>query len=767
MKKALLKNSLKSILKNKKRFLSMLFMALLGVGFFAGLTAASPDMEDTLDKYLNETKTYDISIQAILGLTEEDVQKIEETEGIEEAYGIKEKDYLIEIKNKEYVARIIEYNEEINTPYIEDGRIVENDNECVLDEKFALYNNYKIGDKIQIKTEDESVLKKELTIVGLCKSPLYISNERGTTTLGTGTINCYIYGKKILDFDYYTTIYARVLGATEVKSQSKKYDELVENAKENIEMIKATRERARENQLIEDTKKQMIDMGIPEENIQLPEIEQNKWYIQTRTDNSGYYGIVQAIESITNLAGVFPIVFYIIAVLISLTSMTRMVEEERTEIGTLKALGYSNRNILFKYILYASIACIVGGIIGMIICFYLLPAVIWNTYGLLYKVPNLMTPFRIENGLIGLGIAFICIVGATFAVCRKELMSMPSNLMRPKAPKAGKRVFLERIKIVWDHISFSKKVTIRNLFRYKKKALMTIIGIAGCTALTLSGFGLRDSITKIVSKQYGETYKYDGMIYLKENSKETMEKLQSYDEITKIINITAETGEVKKDNIQKPTNIIIPEDKEEFEKVCTLYDENLEEVNLGDKGVIITDKLAEMLNIEEGDTIILSVNDGKEYEFKVQDIVRNYINHYVYISKENYENVVGKSETNLLWINTIDLNKDQQNTLSEKILQDSNIASITMVEGLIETINDMLKSLDYVIIILIMASAILALTVLYNLANVNISERKREIATLKVLGFYNKEVDAYISRESIIFTVAGIAIGLVRRIFLN
>ena len=198
-----------------------------------------------------------------------------------------------------------------------------------------------------------------------------------------------------------------------------------------------------------------------------------------------------------------------------------------------------------------------------------------------------------------------------------------------------------------------------------------------------------------------------------------------------------------------------------------MYDENLEEVNLGDNGVIITDKLAEMLNTKEGDTIILSVNDGKGYEFKVQDIVRNYIDHYVYISKENYENVVGKSETNLLWINTIDLNKNQQNTLSEKILQDSNIASITMVDGLIETINDMLKSLDYVIIILIMASAILALTVLYNLANVNISERKREIATLKVLGFYNKEVDAYISRESIIFTVAGIAIGLVRRIFLN
>lgn len=767
MKKALLKNSLKTILKNKKRFLSMLFMALLGVGFFAGLTASSPDMEDTLDQYLDDTKTYDISIIATLGLTDEDIEEIKKIEGIENVYGINEKDYLIEIKDKEHVARIIEYNDGINNPYIVEGKISENDNECVLDEKFALYNNYKIGDKIEIKAEETEILQKELTIVGLCKSSLYISNERGTTTLGTGTIDCYIYVRDILDFDYYTTIYAKVLGAKEVKSQSKTYEELIQNAKENIDKIKETRENARRNELIENAKKQMLDMGIPEVNIKVPDVEQNKWYIQTREDNSGYYGIVQAIESITNLAGVFPIVFYVIAVLISLTSMTRMIEEERTEIGTLKAIGYSNSNILFKYILYASTACAVGGLIGMSICFYILPTVIWNTYGLLYKVPNLITSFRLENGLIGLGIAFICIVGATFVVCRKELMSMPSNLMRPKAPKAGKRVFLEKIKIIWNHISFSRKVTIRNLFRYKKKALMTIIGIAGCTALTLAGFGLRDSITKIVSKQYGETYKYDAMIYLKDCNEETIENIRNYDEITNIVNITAETGEIKKDNIQKATNIIIPENKADFEKVVTLYDKNSQEIKLEDEGVIVTDKLAEMLGVQEGDTIVLLLNNDKEYEFKVQKIVKNYINHYVYISKENYEKNIGEIETNLLWINTIDLNEDEQNNLSEKILEDANIASVTMLGTLIETINDMLKSLDYVIIILIIASAILALTVLYNLANVNISERKREIATLKVLGFYDKEVDSYISRESIIFTIIGIAIGLIGGYFLT
>lgn len=403
----------------------------------------------------------------------------------------------------------------------------------------------------------------------------------------------------------------------------------------------------------------------------------------------------------------------------------------------------------------------------MAICFKLLPMVIWNTYGLLYKVPNLMTPFRTENGLIGLGIAFICIVGATFIVCRKELMWKPAQLMRPKAPKAGKRVLLERVTILWNHINFSRKVTIRNLFRYKKKALMTIIGIAGCTALTLSGFGLRDSITKIVTKQFGETYQYDGMIYIKENGNQLAENLKKHSEITEIVKITAETAEIKKEGIQKSTNIIIPEDKNEFEKMCTLYDREEKEVKLESGGIIITDKLAEMLKAEEGDKITLLLNDGKEYEFKIRSIVKNYINHYVYIAKEDYHKIVGEVDTNLLWINTIKLNQEEQNELAEKMLQDPNIASITMIDELIQTIEDMLQSLDYVIIILIVASAILALTVLYNLANVNISERKKEIATLKVLGFYDKEVDSYISRESIIFTIVGIVIGLVRRIFSN
>jgi len=238
-------------------------------------------------------------------------------------------------------------------------------------------------------------------------------------------------------------------------------------------------------------------------------------------------------------------------------------------------------------------------------------------------------------------------------------------------------------------------------------------------------------------------------------------------QITGIVNIAAETGEIKNDNIQESTNIIIPENKEDFEEVCTLYDRNSQEVKLEDEGIIVTDKLAEMLAIEEGNTVTLLLNNGKEYKFKVQNIVKNYINHYVYISKETYENTVGEAETNLLWINTVNLNEEEQNDLSEKILKNDNVASVTMLGTLIETINDMLKSLDYVIVILIIASAILALTVLYNLANVNISERKREIATLKVLGFYDKEVDSYISRESIIFTIIGIAIGLIGGYFLT
>lgn len=771
MKKKLIKNSLKSISKNKKRFLSLLFMALLGVGFFAGLTAASPDMEESLDNYLDNSEVYDINILATLGLTDEDITALEAVEGIEKAYGVQYKDYLIEIQEKEYVAQIIELNDNVNIPYLLEGRFPRTDTECLLDEKFAEYNNYKLGDKILIKTDDDTVLQKELKVVGICQSALYISSDRGNSTLGTGTINCYIYVKDILNFDYYTSIYAKVVGAKELSSESKKYDELIKSAKEKIEGIKQEREESRYNSLVEQAIEEITEQTggqLPMEEMQeMVDIESNKWYIQTREDNSGYYNLLQAIESITNLAGVFPIVFYIIAVLISSTSMTRMVEEERNEIGVLKALGYSNSNILFKYILYSSIACIIGGLIGMSICFYLFPSIIWDTYGLLYKVPDVTTPFRIENGVVGLGIAYVCIVGATFLDCRRELKTMPATLMRPKAPKPGKRVFLERVKILWNHISFSRKVTIRNLFRYKKKACMTIIGIAGCTALTLAGFGLRDSITQIVDSQYGGIYKYDGIVNIKGNKESVIENLKNNEEITEIVSIAAETGELSKGDLRKTTNVIVPENLEEFKKVCTLYDENLQEVNIEENKIIITDKMAEELEIVEGDTVQLLLANGKEYEFVVQKIVENYINHYVYMSADTYRNTVEEPEINMLWINITELSEEEENSLMERILQDSNITSVSMINTLIETVNDLLGSLDYIVMILIMASAILALTVLYNLANVNISERKREIATLKVLGFYDKEVDAYISRESIIFTVVGIIIGLAAGYFLT
>ena len=771
MKRKLIKNSVKSISKNKKRFLSLLFMALLGVGFFAGLTAASPDMEKSLDNYLDNSEVYDINILATLGLTDEDITALEEVEGIEKAYGVQYKDYLIEIHEKEYVSQIIELNDNVNIPYLTEGRFPRTDTECLLDEKFAENNNYKLGDKILINTDDENILQKELTVVGTCQSALYISSDRGTSTLGTGTINCYIYAKDIFNFDYYTCIYVKIAGAKDLDSQSKKYDDLVQEIKEKVEGIKQTREEARYNNLVEQAINEINEQTggqLPEEEIQaMVDIEPNKWYVQTREDNAGYYNLLQAIESITNLAGIFPIVFYIIAVLISSTSMTRMVEEERNEIGILKALGYSNSNILFKYITYSSIACIIGGLIGMTICFYLFPSIIWDTYGLLYKVPDVVTPFRVENGIVGLGIAYVCIVGATFLACRRELKTMPATLMRPKAPKPGKRVFLERIKIFWNHLSFSRKVTIRNLFRYKKKALMTIIGIAGCTALTLAGFGLRDSITQIVDIQYGDIYIYDGIINIKGNKDTVIENLKANEEITEVVSIAAETGEIIKGDLTKSTNIMVPENLEEFKKVCTLYDENSQEINIENNGIIITDKMAEELGILEGDKVTLLLNGGNEYEFTVQKIVKNYINHYVYMSADTYRNIVGELEINMLWFNTTDLTKEEENSLMERILQDSNITSVSMINTLIETVDDLLGSLDYIVMILIVASAILALTVLYNLANVNISERKREIATLKVLGFYDKEVDAYITRESIIFTVVGIMIGLAAGYFLT
>lgn len=768
MKKSLFKNNIKEISKTRRRFISILIMAFLGVGFYSGLNASSPDMLESLDNYMNDSNMYDIQVISTLGLTEDDVIAINQINEISGAYGLQTKESLSKIESKEKVCKIIEYNDNINRPNISEGRLPKDTNECLIDSRFMINEeiNNLIGKEIILENEDinengtEVLTQKAFTIVGIAESPLYISGERGNTSIGNGNINYYIYTKDdVINLDYYTEICATVKNANKYVTGSKEYLDLISQAKEKIEEIKSEREQARYQELINKAFNMQTEYST--NNI----IEKPTWYVQERTDNLGYSNIFDAIKTMSNISKLFPVIFYLVAVLISLTSMTRMIEEERIEIGTLKSLGYTNFQIITKYVLYAFLACVIGGILGMSLGFYLLPSIVWSLYSSIYTIPNFQVNYQLGIGLAGTFIAFACIGGATMLVAHSELKETPASLMRPKAPKNGKKIFLERFTFVWKKLNFSKKVTLRNIFRYKKRAIMTIVGIAGCTGLMLTGFGIRDSIIDIPNSQYKGIFTYDSSATLLDteniNSIETYlnenEKIESYSEIC------ANTGKIKSNSKKYDITIFVPDSIEEFEKVCHLRDYKTEEkIELDNSGIIITDKVAEFIDAKIGDNITIIDTENIEHTVKVSGITENYVSNYAYMTKEFYDNNIKSFKINTILIKAVSgTTNDELNKISEELLNIEEIASVTLISSLMSSISDMLGTLNYVVLILVIASALLDFVVLYNLANINIGERQREIATLKVLGFYDKEVDNYINKENFIFTIIGILLGLV------
>ena len=1006
----LFKYSIKEIFVNRKRFISIMLMALLGVGFFAGLVASGPDMRDSLDKFLDDTNTYDINIVSTLGLTNEDVDEIKKIKNTENVHGIYSKDISFKTDDKEFIFKAIEYSEKINTPILLDGKLPENNNECVVEQDFLIDSGFKIGDNIEID-EDDELKANSFKIVGSVKSPIYVSMERGTTSLGDGTIDYYLYlNKDVFDMDYYPNIYLNVNSAKIEKITTNKYNELVENVYKDIENIKEERETQRYNNIkeeaseklqesideyekgkkegeeelkkakdkIEDSEKEIknaeneletgktkakkeisnakaeisssenklkksekeyeeglekYSKGIKEYNSNksklessldvlndnlkklkdlkeeiekqialiedeikngnlenedklvllknqlsdlnsnIKEIESNKnkinnelssaekelnktkkaldsakkeidngykelekgkkelssresslnnqfakaekeiedgkkeiedaketlekeekkfneeikdaekeiedakediegikegkWYIFDREDDTGFSSFIDSINSMNNIATLFPIIFYLVAILISSTSMSRMVEEERGDIGTLKALGYSNLRIINKYIAYSLLSTVLGGIIGMFIGFILIPTVVWENYSIIYYLPEFYPKLRFSYGILGTVIAVICITGSTVHSAYKELKDEPSSLMRPKAPKMGKKVILEKIPFIWKRLNFSSKTTVRNVFRYKKRALMTIIGISGCTALILAGFGLRDSIKDIAEYQYGRVFEYDLVVSLNKEDEELVNLVKNSDIVESVSLTDSLSGSISAEGIKRDTSIIVVENTEDFKNVANLRDiDSGNIIDLSNEGVLISDKLASLLEIEKGENITLTDSDNNEFEYKVLGIVENYIGHYVYINKDLYESKENDFNINTLFIKYKEGNNDNE-AFEEMLLDDNSVTSITVVENSLEHVRDLLKSLDLVVMILIVSSALLAFVVLYNLANVNISERVREIATLKVLGFYDKEVDNYINRESIILTCIGIVIGLIAGVFLT
>ena len=1043
MKKALLKDCFKEIIKGFKRFISILLIVLLGVGFFAGIKATSPDMKLTLDTYFDDKNVMDIQVISTLGLTDDDITELKKLDLIENAEGTYQTDAVVTAGDKQVVVKLESLASSINALQVTSGRLPENQNECVVEEAFLQGTEYNIGDTIKVQVDnitdddgnDISVLKtNDLQIVGTVRSPMYISTDRGTTKFGSGVINYYLYvSPDNINANIYTNIYLTVNGTKDLKCYDDKYEDLIKQAEDEIEKIADARKEARYNALfdkanqklqdaknefetqkadgekqlqdaedeinsaknqlekgrnevaanrakannefkeagkqlqdakntleqnendfnakkqeaekqisdyetslnelkqiqtqynnlqttlstskahlaalqkqleeleskdnqitnevgenttneeqIESLKKQIEDLNssiskieagllvinkqlqaqgitdinqtvsttetaiqtakeelengqnqidsakaelqtreeqlnstksstyaelnsaekklddsekqIEEAEAELAKsreefnskiadaekelddaeeevnsIERPTWYILDRQQNAGYVSYMQDTDRVANLAQVFPIVFFIVAALISLTSMTRMVEEQRVQIGTLKALGYNKLQIAAKYIIYATLATVIGGAIGLVIGFSLLPKVIADIYAMVYDVPNVILAFNMTYATAGMAAAMVCTIGATIISCYKTLKQKPATLMRPKAPKPGKRVLLERITFIWKRLNFTQKVTVRNIFRYKKRFLMTIIGVGGCTALIIAGFGLRDAISSMIPSQYGKIDLYNASVTLKDEYKN--EELENIDNILKdyeytedVLNANVQSVTIDKNDNTQSIQLIVPQTPENLSNFIVLESRtnNDEKYALDDTGVIITEKLSKLLDIKVGDEIKIVNSDDKACSVKVNAITENYIYHYIYMTpnlyNELYDTRVGY---NVVYVNTIEMTEEQEDTLGEQILSNSDyISGVTFMSNTESIFSEVMNNMDLVVWILIISAGLLAFVVLYNLLNANITERIRELATIKVLGFYDKEVYDYISRETIILTILGMLVGV-------
>ena len=565
-------------------------------------------------------------------------------------------------------------------------------------------------------------------------------------------------------------------GWAEIRKQEKKLEEgAAEIAENEAKVAEAKIEYANG----EEEAAQKIAEGeqkIADAEAKVQDIEKPTWYVYDRDTLTEYSGYGENAERLGAIGRVFPVLFFLVAALISLTSMTRMVEEQRTAIGTMKALGYSKMSTAKKYLGYALIATAGGSVLGVLVGEKILPYIIVYAYGTLYQhITHILVPYQWIYAWMAAAAAIVCTMAATFFACYKELVAQPAVLMRPPAPKNGQRVFLERIKFIWKHLSFTWKSCIRNLTRYKKRFFMTVFGIGGCMGLMLVGYGIKDSCYEIAELQFRDIQMYDGSVYLKEDiSDETRQNLLDYmkdnSDIshymqTSMKNVTLVNGKNKRDTYQ----VVFSEPKDVKDYFDFHDRKSKEEYTLDDEGVIISEKTGKLLNAKAGDTIEIKDEENGNKKVKIAHICENYMGHYIFFTPSYYEKVYGEnSEYNsIFFAGQKGDTQEDYNKIGEDILTQDGALSVSYMRDIEKQLDDMLKSLNLVIVVLIISAGMLAFVVLYNLNTVNITERQRELATLKVLGFYDLEVAEHVYRENVLLTFIGAAVGVVLGKFLH
>lgn len=780
MKKTTRKDFFMEIKKSPGRFLSIFFIVAMGVAFFSGIRSSEPSMRITGDAYFDGANLMDIKTVSTLGINENDLKAFEKIKSISKVVGGYSGDFLQEVGDEQKALHVMSLTEGMNEPTVTTGRLPKKAGECLVDDE----SDFKVGDEIYLSSGTEDAVTDSLTtdtlkVVGTGNSPCYISFSRGSTTIGTGSISAFaLVTEDTFDLDVYTEAYMQVKGAKKLTAYTDEYEDAISDAMDEVEKVAKERGESRRQELVDEADKAINEakeqLAAVQEQLDLTSMDQEipevKTYVYDRSTLPEYSGYGENADRMRAIGRVFPVIFFLVAALISLTSMTRMVEEQRMAIGTMKALGYGKMTIAKKYIGYALLATVGGSVFGFLVGEKILPYIIIYAYEILYlHIPKILVPYNWYYAFMASGISIVCITAATFFACYKELTAQPAVLMRPPSPKVGKRVLLERIGIIWNHLNFSWKSSVRNLMRYKKRFFMTIFGISGCMALMLVGFGLKDSIFEITQLQYKEIQVYDGVAYLKddvtEEEKEALHQdlkqdsdIEQYMD-TRMKTVTLINGKKERDTVE-----CVLKDQENLSDYVHFRDRKTGETyELDDSGVILTEKTAHLLGVEVGDTIEIKDEDQGNIKVKISAICENYMGHYIYMTPAYYEKVHGEvPEYNSVLYSTPDgYSTSDMKKVGQKIIDEDAVLSISYIFDIQDQLDDMLKSLNLVIIVLIISAGMLAFVVLYNLNTINITERQRELATLKVLGFYDPEVAAYVYRENMVLTLLGAVVGCV------
>lgn len=821
----LIRSTIREIKNSLGRYLAILTIIALGVGFFAGLRVCRPMLVDSADDYFQRQDFHDFQLISTIGFSQDNLLNLAENKLVKSADGGCYEDVLISLEGNDQVFRAFSITENVNRLRLVSGRMPENPGECLV--SATAFDDSILGQDISFSANNsqetlDEFSRLKFTVVGRATSPMYINNDMGTSPLGNGHISAGLYiDRDCFTADYFKEIYITLEDSA--AAYSDEYDEMISAAEDSVTRLAEEQAQLRYKELVLDNleeldegrrtldeasaelEKQKADaagqaadfmnsMGMaPEENggyfrrlleqinssftdaeleiqdgyaeleearQELDDIEEPSVYVLTRDENAGYAAFKQDSVIIEKISIVFPAFFFLVAALVCVTTMTRMVDEQRTQVGVWKAMGYDRETISLKYIIYAGSAGLIGSALGFFLCTYFIPMVFWNAYASLYNFTEELI-YSVDFAMFVLSVlaAMLCTAGVGYYCCRRELREVPAAILRPKAPKNGKRIFLERIGWLWKRISFLHKVSLRNVLRYKQRFFLMILGVSGCTALLLTGFGVRDSIQNVTDYQYGEISLYDAEINFAQDLTESEMKdfSSAHDGLERLVYLSQCSVDAASDDKVKSCTVTAVTEGD-LEGFLRLHSGESPVAAPGEGELILSRGIAQTLGLTVGDSIELTNDDFDRISLRVSGVFDNYLGNYLFVSPESLHRLEGEAPVNAAY--AVFRDGADEDRAAAGMLDDSLVSRISLSKDMKNTVDSSFSSLSIVVLLIILCAGALAFIVLFNLININIGERIREIATIKVLGFYNRESSDYVFREVYLLTALGALLGL-------